>query len=314
VLAAPSHPDPFPWYAQLAEAHPGGLFLDAGLGLWVACDQATVDAGLAHPLLHVRPPDEPVPGSLVGRPTGAVFAQLVRMREGGFHQQHKPRVARAVEDLQPGVAEAASAAAADLFERVDANAWLTAVPVQAMARVLGVAPAQRDATVAHVHAFTRGIAAGATLQELDAADAACEFLMAQGRAAGLEGPRAANRIACMQQALDATAGLIGNALARLACGGEAALDAPAVHNTRRWASEDCELAGQPLRRGQGVVLLLVSAGRGFGGGRHACPGERIARAIAAAAVEFVRAEPGRLARFRQVSGYRPLPNARIPVF
>src|SRR5687768_926169 len=136
VLEAPSHPSPYPWYAALQAAHPAGVFFDQELRLWVACSEAAVDAALAHRDLRVRPPSEPVPRALLGTATGAVFAQLVRMNDGAFHAEHRPRVAAASRALENAAAEAATAAAQDLWPRVDANRWLTAVPVQAMARLL----------------------------------------------------------------------------------------------------------------------------------------------------------------------------------
>ncbi|HET6827029.1 MAG TPA: cytochrome P450, partial [Ramlibacter sp.] len=186
-----------------------------------------------------------------------------------------------------------------------------------------------------------GITPGAEAQAIAAANEAAVALMAQGEALGLDPVRAANRIAFMQQALDATAGLIGNSLLALRRDGALAgdplrevvaevarWDAP-VQNTRRFAAQDLELGGQHIREGQGVLLLLASANRdpalnaepdrlwpgrpqrrslGFGSGAHACPGEAPAIAIAAAALPEIRDSMG------AHMGYRPLPNARVPTF
>lgn len=317
ALQAASHPDPYPWYRRQP-----GIAFDAQLRLWVVANTVLVREALQHPALRVRPPAEPVPAALQGRPTGEVFARLVRMNDGAFHARHRPGVAAAASGWDDAtVASAAHAAAEDLRGRVDPDALLTALPVQAVARLLGVR--DLDETVRCVQAFVQGIAGGASVAALDAADAAVETLMAQGQAQGLDAVHAANRIALMQQALDATAGLIGNAVHLLQrrpdrAGG--AMDAvvaevlrsdPPVHNTRRFAAEPLVLGGAAIAAGEGLLLLLAAAQMPFSAGAHACPGERIALRIAAAALEGLQ----RLERwFGPVCGWRPLPNARIPLF
>jgi cytochrome P450 len=256
-----------------------------------------------------------------------VFARLVRMNDGAFHARHRPEVAAAAERLGPAQVEAAAhAAASDLAGRVSPDAFLSALPVQAMARLLGVPDAELQRTVDGVRAFVRGIGPGADAQAVAQASEAALTLMAQGEAQGLPPVAAANRIAFMQQALDATAGLVGNAIAALRSG-EASLEGtafvervaredPAVHNTRRFAAQDLELAGARIASGQGVVLVLVDGDQGalaFGDGAHACPGERIALHLAAATLRTLRALDA-LPRFGPITGYRPLPNARIPLF
>lgn len=342
AVAAATHPDPYPWYARMRQEAP--LAWDANLGLWVATGAAAVLSALAHPQLRVRPPDEPVPRALAGTLAGDVFARLVRMTDGDFHRAHKPQVEVAARQWdRAAVAAAATAAAEDLCRRTEPNALLSAVPVQAMARLLGVPQALHDATVLWVTQFTQGIAPGAGEDAVALADAAARGLMAQGEAEGLDPVRSANRIAFMQQALDATAGLVGNTLLALrrdpslahaamddVVDETARWDAP-VQNTRRFAAVDLDLCGQRIRTGEGLLLVLASANRdhafhpspdaftpgraalrnaAFGSGAHACPGERIANAIATAAVPPLVPVYGRLRH----TGYRPLPNARIPVF
>ena len=102
--------------------------------------------------------------------------------------------------------------------------------------------------------------------------------MAQGEAQGLDTVQSANRIAMMQQSLDATAGLVGNTVRLLRDRPELAAGAPPletwraivaevarwdapVQNTRRFAAADLTLAGQAIAQGQGVLLLLASANR-----------------------------------------------------
>jgi cytochrome P450 len=282
-----------------------------------------VAQALRDPLLRVRPPAEPVPRALQGRSAGEVFSRLVRMNDGEFHARHRPEVEAAVARFDAdAVAHAAEAATRDLLPRCEVNALLSAIPVQAMARLIGVPDAERDRTVACVHDFTQGIAAGASAEAVERADAAVQALMEQGEREGLPRVRAANRIALMQQALDATAGLLGNAIVAALAGGDedahtlvarVARTDPAIHNTRRFAASDLELGGQRIAAGDGLVLVLVPSSP-FGAGAHACPGERIALQLAATALHTLR-QAGPLGRtFGSVRGYRPLPNARIPVF
>ncbi|MET0312688.1 MAG: cytochrome P450 [Burkholderiaceae bacterium] len=350
VIAAVTAADPYPYYAHLRETP---LFFDEGLNAWVASGAAVVEEAFSHPSLRVRPPAEPVPKALVGTPAGEVFENLVRMNDGSFHREYKPVVVEHAGKLPvQAIAQAAREATAAL-DNADANRVLTALPVGAMARALGVLPQAVEATVQWVHEFTAGIAPGAGEEAIALAGVAARGLMAQGEAEGLDPVRAANRIALMQQSLDATAGLLGNSIrllqARPALGSAAVSsdeaargfaaevarwDAP-VQNTRRFAAEDLKLAGQAIEAGQGLVLCLAAANRDparnanpdtfdatrtarrlytFGGGVHECPGQAIAVAIAAAFLRERWTPEGFGARFARHEGFRPLGNARIPVF
>jgi cytochrome P450 len=351
AIDAVTHPDPYPFYRRLREGP--ALCFDRALNLWNASRFAVVHEALLASVLRVRPPDEPVPCALVGTPAGEVFAQLVRMNDGAFHSTHRPRVEQwARRFTLDQVAEASLDAMHELLPARDWNRFLTALPVQTMARLLGVPPAERAATTQWVHEFAQGIAAGAEPAVIARAQDAARQLMAQGEREGLDPVLRANRIALMHQSLDATAGLLGNTLclllrrpeleaslgspatARTLVAEVARWDAP-VQNTRRFAAEDVVLAGEPIRRGDGVLLVLASANRDesanprpdefdanrterrsltFGAGVHGCPGEAIAIEIAATSAAALRAEGPLGERFRPTGAYRPLPNVRIPVF
>lgn len=340
AIAAVTHADPYPWYDRMREASP--LMFDEGLQLWIAYGAAVVQEAFAQPLLRVRPPAEPVPAALQATPVGGVFARLVRMNDGDFHRAHKPAVQASAQRWDASAASAAAAAAAQqLRGTLDGNALLSAVPVQAMARLLGVPADQLQPTTQRVLQFTQAIAPGAAGEAIAAGSEAARQLMAQGEAQGLGPVHAANRIALMQQAVDATAGLLGNAALALRADprlhGHALPDVVAevsrwdapVQNTRRFAAQAVTLAGQRIEAGQGVLLVLAAANRdpalnpepqrlwpdrparrglGFGAGVHACPGEALAIAIASAAL------PALLPHLGRHVGYRPLANARIPIF
>lgn len=350
-VAAVTHPDPWPYYRQLRETRP--LYFDAGLGLWVASSQAVISEALQHPALTVRPPGDPVPAALQGTPAGEVFARLVRMTDGAFHAAHKPAVVQAARRWTlDDVERASQAAAADLLPRLGANDLLGRLPVQTMARLLGVPDSGLDATCARVLAFVQGIAPGAPETAVALASEAAQALMAQGEAQGLDAVQAANRIALMQQSLDATAGLLGHTVLMLrrhpALAGAADRSLTAmrdfvteverhqapIQNTRRFAAQALQLAGQPIAKGQGVLLILASGNRdaalnpqpdsfdprrsdgrslGFGAGVHACPGAAIAIETVAAGLNWVRAGSRFDQYFGRQAGFRPLGNARIPV-
>jgi cytochrome P450 len=266
-------------------------------------EPAAVREALAHPHWRVRPPGEPVPTALQGRPTGEVFALLLRMNDGAFHRAHRPAVERALQGwTRERVTAAAREAGHDLLPRHGANDVIAMLPVQAVARLLGVSHKRLATTTQRVLRFVRGIAPGASADDLAASDEAAAALMAEGEAQGLDRVAAANRIALMQQSADATSGLIGLRLL-----GDAG---PSVVHTRRFAAEDTDLGGRRLPAGQGVVLMIAEAGAAFGAGPHACPGEAVALAIAEGAVPILAAS----GRFTRCVGCRPLANVRIPLF
>lgn len=351
-IAAITHDDPYPYYRQLREQRP--LYFDDGLKLWVASSHAVIDEALHHLALRVRPPAEPVPQALLGSAAGEVFAQLVRMTDGAFHAAHKPAVAQAARRwILADVVRASEAATSELLPKMAANDFMSALPVQAMARLLGVPGDQLEGTCRWVQQFTQGIAPGASTQAVALAASAAEALVAQGRALALTPVQAANRIAFMQQSLDATAGLLGHTALmlaqepQLAAAADRSLDAmrafvaeverhqAPVQNTRRFAVGPLVLAGQAIEAGQGILLVLASASRddalnpqpdrfdpqrgerrsmGFGAGAHACPGAAVAIEIVAACAHWLRAGGQYDACFWRQTGFRRLSNARIPVF
>ena len=351
-VAAVTHADPWPYYRQLRETQP--LHFDARLQLWVASSQAVISEALHHPSLNVRPPDEPVPAALQGTAAGEVFARLVRMTDGAFHAAHKPAVVRAAGRWSlADVARASEMAAADLQPRMGANALISNLPVQVMARLLLVSESVLAVTCDLVQQFVQGIAPGASEAAVALASQAAEALIAQGSAEGLNAVQAVNRIALMQQSLDATAGLLGHTvlmlaqhpqLAATACCSPQAMrefvaeverhQAP-IQNTRRFAVRARRLAGQPVEQGQGMLLVLASGNRdealnpqpdhfdpqranrrslGFGAGSHACPGAAIAIETVAACARSTWAGGRFYSCIGRQTGFRPLGNARIPVF
>lgn len=164
----------------------------------------------------------------------------------------------------------------------------------------------------------------------------------------------ANLLGLFSQTFDATAGLIGNSVVTLAqhhdIGArlrlappsdvqafvrEVARYDPPVHNTRRFARERIDFEGVTLQAGDTVLVVLAAASRdeavyehadrfildrapapliGFGSGRHACPGETIARSIAAGVVAALGASGYDFEHPALRWTYRPSLNGRIPTF
>ncbi len=197
ALAAVTHPDPFPYYRLLREQRP--LYFDAGLKLWVASSHAVVEEAFHHTALRVRPVAEPVPTALAGTMAGEVFAQLVRMTDGDFHAAHKPGVTQGAQRWSLADVARASEETLKHVSGGGANALLSLLPLQTMARLLGVPQAALEATCRWAEQFTQGIAPGALVQAVALGGVAAQALMEQGRALGLSTVQAANRIAFMQQ-------------------------------------------------------------------------------------------------------------------
>ncbi len=352
AIAAVSHPNPYGYYQRLREQAP--LCFDKVLNLWVASRHAAIVEAFESPALRVRPPAEPVPRELIGGPAGEVFANLVRMNDGAFHAAHKPRLEQSARRWKLAqVAHASGEATRALQPVLDANDFLTVLPAQVIGCLLGVPAPQLRQTTQWAHDFSAGIAAGASADAVAQAHAAAAGLLAQGAALGLGAVQAANRIALMQQSLDATAGLLGNTVHLLQQRPELSVqiaaapdltrelvaevvrwDAP-VQNTRRFAAQDLLLCGASVRQGDGLLLVLASANRDpalnpqpdrfelqrpqrrnltFGAGVHACPAEQIAMEIVAKCVNTIKAKGGFDSYFGRMIGYRPLTNVRVPVF
>jgi cytochrome P450 len=163
----------------------------------------------------------------------------------------------------------------------------------------------------------------------------------------------ANLIGLLSQTYEATAGLIGNAIVALArqptlLGQVRVLkdgwdqlvhetsryDSP-VQNTRRFVVEPTTLGGVDLAPGAVVLLVLAAANRdpnanpdperfdlgrrhrcvfSFSRGAHACPGEALARTIAATALSRLFDAMPDLALATLAWTYKPSTNGRLPIF
>ena len=163
----------------------------------------------------------------------------------------------------------------------------------------------------------------------------------------------ANLIGLLSQTCEASAGLIGNTLialhrspelletvqtapatlARLVA--ETARYDPPVQNTRRFVARPCVIANRTLAAGDSLVVVLASANRdpvanpapdsflldrahpqtfSFGSGRHQCPGQQLALAIASEAIRLWLQHPSPSSARQLRWHYLPSLNGRIPQF
>ncbi|WP_454766960.1 cytochrome P450 [Cupriavidus campinensis] len=369
-IAAVIHPDPYPYYRELAVSRP--FHRDGTLGLWVAASAAAVAEVLDHPDCRVRPAAQPVPPALAGTPAGDLFGRLIRMNDGVQHAGLKAIVMREMARIDLGAARARASALAAGLPRVEtddaheANRWMFTLPVLCVADLLGLPlGCDTDGHVAtrvagFVATFAAAMSPLATPADVEAGAVAAQWLtrwardhagaaapggllpaLSQAAAqAGID-PAAlvANAIGLMIQACEATAGLIGNTLVRLgrsidipddpddlgALVADVARTDPPVQNTRRFLATDATLCGVRVKAGDAVLVLLAAAlhdpaaPRGdrpwtFGAGRHGCPGDALARTLAACTVDTLLQRDVQPRRLLGSLRYRPSANARIPQF
>jgi cytochrome P450 len=287
-IAAVTHPDPYPYYAELVARRP--IHRDETLGLWVAASAEAVTAVLTSEACRVRPPAEPVPRALVGSPAGEIFGHLVRMNDGAGHMRLKPGVAARVASIDPArVTEQSARWSRHLADELGPAArperladFAFRLPVFVIAGLLGVAPAALPQTAVWAGQFVGCLAPGAPAEQLERGKAAAGQLITQFcalmRRDGLDAV-VANTIGYLSQAYEATAGLIGNTLVALARNREARdrvrtepellpwvvrevarHDSP-VQNTRRFLAEDAAVAGQAMQAGDTVLVVLAAANR-----------------------------------------------------
>jgi cytochrome P450 len=244
-----------------------------------------------------------------------------------------------------------------------------------IAELLGVSRAQLPQVAAWLGDFVLCLAANSSAAQLARAGAAAGHLLDLFRAllvsgasdgllvrlaheAGQEGLTdidviVANGIGFLSQAYEATAGLIGNTLQACATRpalreqvkaepdllrrvvAETARYDPPVHNTRRFLIRDGMIAGQQMRAGDAVLVVLAAANRDpaanaqperfeprranrqsytFGLGAHACVGTMLATTIASAGVAALLDAPWLDESLATRVTYRASTNLRIPIW
>jgi cytochrome P450 len=237
-FAAVTHPDPYPFYAELVANRP--LYRDASLGLWVAAGAKAVAAVLDSAQCRVRPLAEPVPPHLRNSGPGTLFGRLLRMTDGPLHTPLRRVVSSTLAAIEPGQARALSQHwARTLLEGTlprgaeGLDAFCFQLSVHVLGDLLGLPAGCLLETAEAVDglvlalaaekALERGSVALAFLLELFSTQLASSRpegllsrLREEGRKAGLpKDVLLANAIGFLTQAYEATAGLIGNTVLAL---------------------------------------------------------------------------------------------------
>jgi cytochrome P450 len=383
-IAAVTHSDPYPYYADLVARTP--LYRDDTLGLWVAVSAEAVTAVLGSDYCRVRPLNEPAPRTLIGSPAGEIFRALVRMNDGAGHCPLKHAVSATIDSISlPEAAARSRWWAGQLVgelrpqdDRTRLAEMALRLPVYVVADLLGMVHSQLPEVVRWLSDFVRCLAPTSSAEQIERGklasgqlravmqtlleasqpgrtDILLAALAAQAHRAGCDdaGVIVANAIGFLSQAYEATAGLFGTTLITLAKQHDLharVLDNPGllecvlaevlrydppIQNTRRFLAEDGVVAGQAMRAGDAVLVVLAAANRDetanphperfdpfrserrvftFGVGVHACPGAALATTIAQAGIAAVIASGLDVRRLADGVSYHPSANARIPLW
>jgi cytochrome P450 len=254
------------------------FYRDGEAGAWIAASASAVEEVLQNDALHVCAPAH----------AGSIFDRFMRMREGVYHEELK-RAALSAFDTFAGRVDLRTwcGERADEFPERTQEGWTFRFAPFAVACALGFAGERALAAAYTTSRFARTYADEAADELLRDVRALIEsgkpgvllepFLRACDAARVERDAVEANAVGFLFQSYDATAALVQDRV---------------VEQTRRLAARDTIVCGHLVAAGDEVRVLLGEAGRdprsqrsfAFGYGRHACPGEGLARAIAATAV------------------------------
>jgi cytochrome P450 len=288
-VAAVTHADPYPYYADLVATAP--FERHERLNLWVAASAEAVTAVLTSELCRVRPAAEPVPKALLGSAAADVFARLVRMTDGPAQQALKRAVMAALGSLD-GAAAAGPSREWALRLAPEPAEQAFRLPAYVIGSLLGVPPDALPELARRIGDFAPALAPGSPPETVERGRAAAAQLLdllrsrpasgllatlaKEARSAGRdeEDVVLANAIGFLFQAHDATAGLIGNTLLALAARPslrdpdllpqvllEVLRCDPPVQNTRRFVARDGLILGRPVKEGDAVLVVLAAANR-----------------------------------------------------
>jgi cytochrome P450 len=246
-ITAVTHPDPYPYYADLAARKQ--IHRDEALGLWIASSADAVTSVLNSDRCRVRPATEPVPKSLLGSPAADIFRHLVRMTDGARHCPFKQAVSTTLASVDADdAAERTEQWAKLLLQNSETepqasrlNDFIFRLPVYVVASLLGVPQDRVEQSALWVGQFTGALAPGSKPGKIEQGKIAAghllntfhsllaaqqtepggELLIMLAREAKRIGKKdthaiIANAIGFLSQTYEATAGLIGNTLLVLA--------------------------------------------------------------------------------------------------
>jgi cytochrome P450 len=183
VRAAPTHPDPYPYYGELSGR---GLFFDENQRVWVAASAEAVAAVFDDPQCFTRPHDQPVPEAMRGTSVAEIFGRLVRMRDGPDQALLKRALSEAIQSLDlHHIENVARTQADELMSEIKPQQdgarltqFLSALSSRSVATLLGVPPAQLQDIERWIGEYGAAAAAAAT-----GAPPVTQALMATGGAA-----------------------------------------------------------------------------------------------------------------------------------
>lgn len=246
-IEAATHPDPYPYYADLVAHKP--LYWDETIGCWIASSAATITAVLTNELCCVRPPAEPVPAALLNSSAADIFHHLVRMNDGQQHHRLKGAISSTLQAIDiNGIRTQSHTWAKHLADVMEPESdpgnladFAFHLPVYVVARLLGIPEAHLRQTALWLRDFVRCLAPGSLPAQIEQGKEAASHLLdllnivvrsqeAEDTSSGLRSPMhgikqaeypdremaVANGIGLLSQAYEATAGLIGNTLLTLA--------------------------------------------------------------------------------------------------
>lgn len=168
VRLAPFHPDPYPYYGRLARERK--FFHDDANGWWVAASAAAVTEVLTSDICIARPSDAPIPEALRDGPAADIFGRLVRLRDDEARGRLKGAVTAALRSIDLGLVTALTRKrAAELHgepgpvrDVAGISRFMFALPVQVVARLLGIPRERFDDVTAWLGDYAAAAAAAGT--------------------------------------------------------------------------------------------------------------------------------------------------------
>lgn len=299
-VAAVTHRDPYPYYAELVARRP--VYRDEALGFWVVSSAAAVNEVLTSDVCCVRPASEPVPRVLLGTPAGEIFRHLVRMNDGPVHGMLKPAISRSLKAMDAGrIGEESRAWAGSLAGELPQMDFIFNLSTYVIGSMLGVPRTGLAQAARWTGEFVMCLSPLSSADQMERGKLAAGELLALFRSMVSGGANetlfgvmagemkrsgragtdriAANGVGMLSQAYEATAGLIGNTLVTLAAHRDvreqAARDPrlmapvvqevvrfdPPVQNTRRYLARAGTVAGHEMKEGDALLVVLAAANR-----------------------------------------------------
>lgn len=293
-LTAIQHESPWNYYSELIREKP--IYFEDALKSWIVSDAASIDMILNDPSFQVRPLAQPVPYGIETTAAGEIYRQLIRMREGEYHQQLKNIIVQALStaDLSSVQTLAKHYAQLLLDNGEEINRWIFTVPAAIVANLCGFIPKNVPNIVKLIAEFVLCIPNNASIEHQQRASFAARELLtlfseeinqapensllnellycASKNGWMQQAPLVANAIGFLSQTYDATAGLTGNVLlliqhypdlwnqdtAKIFIK-EAARYASPIQNTRRFATKNITINGHKIISGDTILLLLAAA-------------------------------------------------------